>query len=71
MSQYLKRLAYKVGAVFTGSLLATALAAQPFNVTTFNWGTSLTIAGSLSVLALLEGAAGYFRGDPAQPTLMK
>jgi ABC-type nitrate/sulfonate/bicarbonate transport system substrate-binding protein len=68
---YLKRLALKVAGVGSASLLAMAAAAQPFNVLTFNWGTSLTVAGSAAVLALLEGLAGGLTGDRDQPTVTR
>lgn len=71
MTLFLKRLAYKVVGVFVATLAAMAAAAQPFNVLTFNWGSALTVAGSLAVLALLEGLAGRFTGDADTPTLMK
>lgn len=69
MPTFLKRLAYKVVGVFVVTLAAMAVAAQPFNVLTFDWGTALTVSGSAAVLALLEGLAGRFTGDPDQPTL--
>lgn len=68
---FIKRLATKVLGVFFGALLAVVAAAQPFNVLTFDWGTALTIAGSAAVLALVEGLAGRFRGDPEQPTVTR
>jgi len=71
VSEYLKRLGLKVAGVFLTALLAMAMAAQPFNVLTFNWGAALTVAGSAAVLALLEGLAGRFRGDPEVPTLTR
>lgn len=71
MTEYLSRLAYKVGGVFVATLAAMAAAAQPFNVLTFDWGTALTVSGSVAVLALLEGLAGRLTGDPEQPTLKR
>jgi len=68
---YLKRLAVKVAGVGTASLAALALAAHPFNVLTFDWGTNLTVAGSAAVLALLEGVAGAFAGDKEEPTVTR
>lgn len=68
---YLKRLATKVLGVGTASLAATALAAHPFNVLTFDWTTNLTVAGSAAVLALLEGLAGAFAGDKDEPTVTR
>ena len=67
MALFLKRLAYKVIGVFLGALLAVMAAATPFNLLTFGWGTALAIAGSAAVLALVEGLAGRFTGDPEQP----
>ena len=69
--EFAKRLAVKVAGVFLAALLAMAMAAQPFNVLTYNWGAALTVAGSAAVLALLEGLAGRFRGDPEVPTLTR
>lgn len=68
---YLKRLAVKVAGVGSASLLAMAAAAHPFNVLTFDWSTSLTVAGSAAVLALLEGLAGAFSGDKEEPTVTR
>jgi phage I-like protein len=70
MSVYLKRLAAKVFGVFLAALLAVVAAAQPFNALTFNWTAALTVAGSAAVLALLEGLAGRFTGDPEQPRVL-
>lgn len=71
MSLYLKRLAFKVLGVFLGGLLAMAAAAQPFNVLTFDWTSALTVAGSLAVLALLDGVAGAFTGDKEDPSITR
>lgn len=71
MTLYAKRLAIKVLGTGTASLVALALAAHPFNVLTFDWKTSLTVAGSTAVMALLEGAAGAFTGDRAEPTITR
>lgn len=68
---YLKRLVTKVLGVGTATLAATALAAHPFNVLTFDWGTNLTLAGSAAALALLEGVAGAFTGDKDEATLTR
>lgn len=70
MTTFLKRLAFKVLGVFLGALLAVAGASQPFDVLTFHWTAALTIAGSAAVLALLEGLAGRFTGDPDQPRVL-
>jgi hypothetical protein len=69
--QFARRLAFKVLGVFLGALTALALAAQPFNVLTFDWGVALTVSGSAAVLALLEGLAGRFTGDPEQPGVLR
>ena len=71
MGLYLKRLAVKVGGVFAGALAAAAAAAQPFNVLAFDWGASLTSAGRLAILALLEGVAGRFTGDKDDPGALR
>lgn len=71
MNLYLKRLAVKVVGVFAGALAATAAAAQPFNVLTFDWPAALTIAGSLATLALLDGVAGRFTGDKDDPGTLR
>lgn len=68
---YAKRLASKVTGVFLGALLAVMAAATPFNLLTFDWKVALGIAGSAAVLALVEGLAGRFRGDPDQPGLLR
>lgn len=68
MGIYLRRLAYKVVGVFLATLAGAAVAAEPFNVLTFNWPSALTVAGSVAVLALLEGLAARFKGDPDRPT---
>lgn len=69
MSTYLKRLAAKVVGVFLAVLLAMVAAAQPFNVLTFDWKTALVVSGSAAVIALLEGLAARFTGDPERPNL--
>lgn len=71
MSLYLKRLAFKVLGVFLAGVAAMAAAAQPFNVLTFDWTATLTVAGSASVLALLDGLAGRFTGEPDQPSVTR
>ena len=68
---FLNRLASKVAGVFLGALLAVMAAATPFNLLTFDWKVALTVAGSAAVLALVEGLAGRFRGDPDQPGLLR
>lgn len=68
---FAKRLATKVLGVFFGALLAVMAASTPFNLLTFEWSTALTVAGSAAVLALVEGLAGRFRGDPEQPTVTR
>jgi hypothetical protein len=69
--EFAKRLAFKVIGVFLAGLLAMMAAARPFDVLTFNWAASLVVAGSAAVLALVEGLAGRFTGDPEQPTVTR
>lgn len=69
MTLFLKRLAVKVVGVFVATLAAMAAAAQPFNVLEFDWITALTVSGSVAVLALLEGLAARFTGDPDRPNV--
>lgn len=71
MTAFAKRLALKVAGVFTAAELGMMLAAQPFDVLTFGWRASLTVAGSAAVLALVEGLAGRFRGDSEEPTVTR
>lgn len=71
MSLFLRRLAFKVVGVFMAALLAVMAASVPFNLLTFAWGTALTVAASAAVLALVEGLAGRFTGDPEQPRVMQ
>lgn len=69
--QYARQLALKVLGVFLATLLAMAAASQPFDVLTFHWTSTLTVAGSAAVLALLEGLAGRFTGDPEQASITR
>lgn len=71
MTLFLKRLAIKVFGVFLAALLAVVAAAEPFDVLTFAWGPALAVAASAAVLALLEGLAGRFTGDPDQPAVLR
>lgn len=71
MTAFARRLALKTLGVGLASLTALALAARPFDVLTFDWTTNLTVAGSAAVLALLEGLAGRFAGDPEEPTITR
>lgn len=71
MSLYLKRLTFKVLGVFLAGVAAMAAAAQPFNVLTFDWTATLTVAGSAAVLALLDGVAGAFTGDKEDPSITR
>ena len=68
---FARRLALKTFGVFIATLTAMAAAAAPFDVLTFHWTTALTVSGSAAVLALLEGLAGKFTGDPAEPTVTR
>lgn len=71
MGTYARQLAFKVVGTGVASLAALAVAAQPFNVLEFDWGTSLTVSGSAAVLALLEGLAGRFTGDRDQASITR
>lgn len=71
MQTYLLRLGTKVFGVFLAALLGMVAAERPFDVLAFDWTTGLTVAGSAAVLALLEGLAGRFAGDPDQPRIMQ
>lgn len=71
MSPYIRALTFKVVGSFIAALLAVVAASQPFNVLTFDWTVALTVSASAAVLALLEGLAGRFTGDPEQPTVTR
>jgi hypothetical protein len=71
MKDFARRLAIKVVGVFLTALLAMMVADQPFNVLTFQWTAALAVAGSAAVLALVEGLAGRFTGDPDQPGILR
>lgn len=71
MPPYIQNLAALVFGTFVGSLAALALAAQPFNVLTFDWGVAMTVSGSAAVLALLKGLAARFVGDPGTTSLRR
>ena len=62
--RYLTDLAYSVTGAFSATLAAQAVAAEPFNLVTFDWPTALTVSGSTAVLTLLHGVAARFQGDP-------
>ncbi|MFD3535252.1 hypothetical protein [Streptomyces sp. NPDC058664] len=64
MKTYLTDLAYQVAGAFTVTLTGLAIAAEPFDVLAFDWGTALTASGSAATLALLHGVAARFQGDP-------
>jgi hypothetical protein len=63
MKTYLKDLAERVVGVFAFGLLAQ-LPEQGFDVRTWPWADSLSLAGSLAVLALLAGVAARYKDDP-------
>lgn len=69
MRTYLIRLAMLTLGAFLGALAGMVLAAEPFNVLTFDWKTALTVSGSAAVLALVKGLAARFVGDPERPNL--
>lgn len=62
MNRYLIDLLERVGGAFALGLLAQ-LPAEGFDVRTWEWGKSLSLAASLAVLALLVGIAARFKGD--------
>jgi len=63
MKKYLSDLAYYVVGAFVTTLASLALAAEPFDILTFDWGPALTVAGSTAALALFHGVAARFQGD--------
>lgn len=65
LKSYLAELAALVGGTFAGSLATAVVAAEPFDVWTYDWPTSVKIAASLAVVALAKGLVGRFRGDRA------
>lgn len=68
---FARRLGLKTLGVFLAGMVAMAAAATPFDVMTFHWTAALTVSGSAAVLAFLEGLAGKFTGDPAEPTVTR
>lgn len=62
MTTYLKDLAERVGGAFAFGLLAQ-LPEQGFDVRTWPWADSLSLAGSFAVLTLLAGVAARYKGD--------
>ena len=62
MNHYLKDLAERVTATFLATLSGLALAAQPFDILSFDWGTSLTVSASAAVLSLLKGVVARMTG---------
>jgi len=62
VSTYLKDLSERVVMTFLATVAALAVAAEPFNVITFEWGAALTVAGSAAVLSLLKGLAARGTG---------
>lgn len=68
---FAKRLLFKTTGVFLATLLALAAASQPFDLLTFHWSVALTVSGSAAFLALLEGLAGRFTGDPEEPRILR
>lgn len=71
MSLYLRGLALKVVGSFTATLLSMTAVSTPFNLLTFDWTTALAVSGSAAFLALLDGVAGRFTGDPQQPSITR
>jgi hypothetical protein len=62
MSRYLRDLIERVIGAFTFGLLAQ-LPQQGFDVRTWQWGGSLSLAASLALLTLLAGVAARYKGD--------
>jgi len=60
--RFLIDLGERVVATFAASLLAIALAAQPFNVLEFDWGSALTVSVSAAFLTLLKGLVAQHTG---------
>lgn len=71
MRKYLIDLGYTTGVAFLTPLVALAAADKPFNALTFDWGTSLTVAGSSAVLALLHGLLAGLQGDRSRARFTK
>lgn len=71
MASYLKRLGALVVGAFLGAFLGYVLLAQPFDLLTFDWQTSLVGAASVAFLALVKGLAARFVGDPETPHFTK
>lgn len=69
MIVFVKRLAVKVVGVFVVSMFAVMAASRPFSVLEFDWMVAFTVSASAAVLALVEGLAGRFTGDPERPRL--
>lgn len=63
MKKYLADLAQRTGTVFVVTLAGLAVAAEPFDMLTFNWPSALGTSGSAAVLALLVGLAARLSGD--------
>lgn len=62
MTQYLKDLFERVMATFLATLAGLALAAQPFDLLTFDWKTSLVVSASAAFLSLLKGIVARATG---------
>lgn len=62
MTQYVKDLFERVVSTFLATLSGLALAAQPFDLLSFDWRTSLTVSASAAVLSLLKGVAARATG---------
>lgn len=71
MSKYFKDLLQRVGISFASTLAGLALAAQPFNVLTFDWASSLVASASAAILVLLAGVAAKTSGDPDSAGFLK
>lgn len=64
MRKYLFDLSERVGGAFAFALLAQ-LPQQGFDVRSWAWADSLSLAASFAVLTLLAGVAARYKGDPA------
>lgn len=63
MKNYLLDLLQRTVTVFVVTLAGIAVAAEPFNVLTFQWDAALTTSASAATLALLTGLAARLSRD--------
>lgn len=62
MSEYVKDLFERVISTFLATLSGLALAAQPFDILSFDWPTALTVSASAALLSLLKGVVARGTG---------